>query len=339
MPGDPADSRDLRVVAAPPTAGKPKRVFDVLLAARTGGPVEDFEAHPPVGDPPVDLGAGLRIEALNATLSDLVLEACSLRGHYFRPARQFGFRYAYVLDQPLTEAHRFRWDHDIVLRRAVILSRLVRENTDSTEYAARVTEYADGDLRVMPFDGDESRYIFRLSKGRDWLDAADAEALRSLLDAYVGARPLPDRVRRALWRSEHLAQERWLDVRLPGMVVTLDGLVATSRRQVVRQFVERVPALASELGIPHVTKSFCRKMYAARSQGAHGVEIDLVQVEADQRSAVEKTGRLQTVLRAGFRRAIEDVAFREIFADDDSIRRQWPVRIRPRWRPLRNELL
>jgi hypothetical protein len=328
----PADSRDLPLTGRAPTSEPVARVVDVLLVTtgNDGGSFEDFEAHPPVGEPAVELGRGLTITALEPELAELIMDSCELRGHYFHAKRQYGCRYAFVLDRPLTDAYETRWDPDGAINAAVALSRLVRDNAYSTEYVARVTEHADGERKVVPFDLQESRYSYRLGVGRDWLDDADAQALAALLKVYWEVEhQFPPRLRGALWRCEHLAHERWLDIALPGFAAALDGLVNTSHDQVTRQFVDRVHALGAELDVEGTSKNFCRKMYAARSQGLHGFNIDLL-TASRQEEAVQKTGRLQAVLRSAVRRGLEDPAFRAAFETDETVRSRWPVQVKRR---------
>jgi hypothetical protein len=268
------------------------------------------------------------------------MNACTFRGHYFFPVRQYGCRYAFVLEraQPVRGA-KTQWDPAQMLREALALGRLVRDNDHSTEYAALVTEYDSGELRVMPHDGGNSRYVYRMLDGRDWLDAVEAAELAELLAAFWSGVALPRRLARALWMSEHVAWERYLDVILPALVTALEGMLSTSNRQVTKQFVTRLPALAAELGIPGVSKSFCRKMYQARSQGAHGTDIDLFQHEARHEETIKEVARLQTVLRAAVRRGIEDPEFRARFEDEKGVRACWPVEARRRlWRWPRERL-
>jgi hypothetical protein len=316
------------------------RVYDVLLVTTSeAGTFEEFQIHPPAGDPPVELGRGLSIQQLPSDVNEVVMNACTFRGHYFFASRQYGCRYALVLDLPLTQAHTFRWDPDQVIRDALALSRLVRDNDHSTEYAARVTEYENGELRVMPHDGGESREVYRMLDERDWLDASEATGLADLLAAFWSSGTMPRRVERALWASEHVAWERYLDVILPSLVAALEGMLNTSKRQLVRQFSTRVSALASDLGVLDVSKSLCRRMYEARSQGAHGADIDLFEPEARRDENVKRLARLQAVLRSAIRHAIEDSGFRAAFDSDETVRTRWPVEARhPVWRWQRTKL-
>lgn len=342
MPQHPHDSRGLRSTSHPPHAGEPLHAFDVLLVPASGLPVADEErqAHPPVRRPSVRLADGLNIGVFDGDFAELVMNACEFRGHfYFTTANRPGGRYAYVLDQPVTAAFTSGWDPDELIRLAVALSRYVRDNADSGQYAARVTEYSGGEVRIMPYDCTELRHVYRMGEEeRDWLDEREAEELAELISAFRAIGELPERVGQAFWKVEHTAWERYLDVVQPAMVSALEGLLSTSREQLTRQFVTRVPLVAVELGIAGVSKTFCRRMYDARSQGVHGRGIDLFQPGARRSDAVRQVALLQAVLRAIVRRAIEDPVFRSVFDDDANVRQRWPVEVphrRWRWRRIR----
>src|SRR4051794_35648849 len=80
-----------------PTNAPVVRVRDVLICVTSGADVsmEEVHAHPPIASPiemrvrgagePVDLGRGVYIGRLSGEDVELVMNACSLRGHYFAP--------------------------------------------------------------------------------------------------------------------------------------------------------------------------------------------------------------------------------------------------------------
>ena len=212
-------------------------MYDVLLVMVSGVsvPVEEGRAHPPVATPRVELAPGLTLGKLNTELADLIANACEFRGHfYYSRYRPYGWRYDYVLEQPLAEARCCsRWDQDELIRLALALSRFVRDNADSGQYATRVTEYVNGELRVMPYDCRELRHVYRMSDPhdstiRDWLDADEARRLAELIEAFRSAGRLPGRVEQAFWKLEHTAWEYYADVILPVLAAGLEGLLSTS---------------------------------------------------------------------------------------------------------------
>lgn len=295
------------------------------------------------GSPPVDLGRGVRLDRLPDDEAKLVMNACSPRGHYFVPVRQFGQRCAYIreIDQASWSQHLHTWDPDRVLWDALALSRLVRDNAHSTEYAARIIEHHDGEKAVVYTIGAESKHVYRLRRSRDWLDASEAETLRALLSAYWEAEDaLPARVRRAAWRAEYASWIKWGDLVVPILVSGIESLIKTDRRRATSQFVTRVPRLAESLGVDGVTPDFCDRLYDARSAWIHGAHVQLFTTGREASEAAEAgtpqgpedayqwevfadIALLQDLLRAAVRRAFEEEEFRRVFEDDASIRERW----------------
>jgi hypothetical protein len=133
-----------------------------------------------------------------------------------------------------------------------------------------------------------------------------------------------ERIKDALWRGEHLSQEHYLDIRLPALVAALEGLVSTGKRQVTKQFKNRVPELAKELGVPGVSEGLCQRMYDARSESYHGANIRLLRGGVAGSVAADVL-KLQQVLRKTVKRSLKDLTFGEVFVDETSVRARWPV--------------
>ena len=78
---------------------------------------------------------------------------------------------------------------------AIALSRWIHDNAAGTEFAARIVDYDNGGFQVAQRMFFESSHAYRLPLvERDRLDADDAAALRTLLDAYWHRRgQLPER--------------------------------------------------------------------------------------------------------------------------------------------------
>jgi hypothetical protein len=144
-------------VLGPAGHGPVVSVRDVVICPGTDTDVspEEFREHPPVGFPlfglpedeigPVELGREARLDRLPHEEAELVMNACTPRGHYFVPVRQFSQLYTFVCDvNPAVAQESLTWDRDSVLGDALMLSRLVRDNHYSTQYAARGR--ADGDV-------------------------------------------------------------------------------------------------------------------------------------------------------------------------------------------------
>jgi hypothetical protein len=349
---------DQRGFFGPITEAPVSRVRDVIVCATDpsyDASDGEYQRHPPIGSPilfrqegsapPVDLGRGVRIDRLSAEDAELVMHACTPRGHYFSPIRQFGQRYSLVRDVDLGvhEEHPFRWDHEGVLWDALALSRLVRDNAYSTEYAARVADHEDGMQTVVYTLAGESKHVYRLRRDREWLDSSEGAELRDLLAVYWAVEPtLPSRVRRANWRTEYASWLKWGDLAIATLVGGLEALLKTERHGSTRQFVGRVPALAQDVGIDGIDGALCERIYDARSDWVHGAHVQLFttgQEAQEMKDAEAQQGpqtpqqwnvfdeivRMQDVLRGAVRRCFQDDEFRATFAEDERIRSRWPI--------------
>ncbi len=355
---------DARFSAGPLNAGAIVRVRDLIICAAdssTDVPIEEVYAHPPIGwerrpgmdeerapgefVDEVDLGGGIVIRELERDTAELVMNACTPRGHYFVPVRQFGQRYSFVKEVSLEELEErhFAWDTDGTLDDALTLSRLVRDNGYSTEYAARLLDYEDGQCCVVYVLHREDKAIWRLHHGREWLDAPEGRELAALLAAYWECREhLPPRVRRAMWRMAYAPRIRWADMVVPILVGGIEALLKIGRRDLTQQFKKRIPALASDVGIDGLDEDLAERLYDGRSDWVHGSHVQLFVGEGagadasaaeepegpqggEERSALAEVALLQDVLRGAVRRAIEDAEFRELFVADETIAERWPA--------------
>lgn len=333
----------------PVTSAPVAQLRDVAICVGDGtaASIDDAISHPPIASKialshgkdsdPVDLGRGVSIERLSSDDSDLVMNACTPRGHNFSPIRQFGQRYSFVRRADVGEWARdpYHWDPEGTLWDALALSRLVRDNGHSAQYAARIVDYEDGKQIVVYAALAEGTHVYRLREGRDWLDADEGRELSTLLATYWGcSADLPGRVKRAMWRAEYSCWLRWTDLAIPTIVGGLEALLKTERHGATHQFVVRAPLLATYLGIDGVTERLCRWLYDARSEWAHGLHVRLFAADpsADggpstrlEHEAFSGAALLQDLLRTAVRKAIEDPEFRAVFASTDSVRARWPI--------------
>jgi hypothetical protein len=141
--------RDVLVVAGDPGIEQGDASELILLPRWEGGP---FDRNGRKDPEPIELGRGLRLEKLDHEEGERVLNACSPRGHFFVPVRQFGQMYSLVLDVDpgQLEQGRWTWDTERRIREAVAMSRLVLDNGYSFEYAARVFDHAGEEQQIMP---------------------------------------------------------------------------------------------------------------------------------------------------------------------------------------------
>ena len=121
----------------------------VCVTLELVGLPDEFMKHPPIAGPfrvpatrapgPVDLGRGVRIDRLSDDDAQLVMNACSRRGHYFFPLSTLAQMYSFVREVDLEECkqHPYRWDPEQVIWSTLVSSRLIRHNGYATEFAAR----------------------------------------------------------------------------------------------------------------------------------------------------------------------------------------------------------
>lgn len=320
----------------------PQALRDVLLVPTSDVADEDeeWELHPPAGNPPLDLGRGLWLtQELNGSAAEAIMDACEPRGQNFEPYRQYGCRYAFVRDLPPEEYSTapYSWDREQVLLTAFTLSRLVLDNGYSTQYAARVVEFFDDHTQIIlgPVNL-EGALAYRARDDRDWLDAAEARQLATLLDRFWSReKNLTERVGNAIWLVEQAARRRHAFEALLSVVAGLEALTNTGPRQSTKQFVERVSALAQEVGVQGVSRSLTRRLYERRSVAVHGRRLRLIAATrtngptagdshlADR--AIRELALIQDVLRGAVRRCIEDETFGGHFVDENAVRTKWPV--------------
>jgi hypothetical protein len=343
-------SADLPNFVASPSSAPVKRVRDVIVCptnqATDQPTLEELTAHAPiefsmpaagiVGES-VSIAEGTTIGRLDNAECARVMNACSPRGHHFVPIRQFGQRYSFIreIEPESVRTAPIHWDSDDVLYDCLALSRLVRDNAYSLQYAARILDFEDGQQQIIPAVPSSAAPVFRLRTDRDWLDSADAAELSGLIAVYREVRDvLPDRVRRAMWRAEWSCSLAWADVALAMIVSGLEALLKTDPRRATRQFVRRGPLLARALGIGELTAELCCAAYDGRSAWVHGAPVELFNtagsrrggaLEPSQATVLSEVSRFQDLLRRAVRRAIHEPAFRAVFVSDESVRTCWPL--------------
>lgn len=343
----PADASALpNFVSKPPTEARVTGARDVIVVPTTY--VEgDYVEQEPAGEDAVQLGERLTLERLSPEEVELVMNACMPRGHYFIAVRQYGQRYTFVqqVGDAMLEERPFGWDEDNLLFYSLVLSRLVRDNGHSLEFAARIVDYDDGMQQVIPVHTTRHVATFRLRQDRDWLTAAEASDLRQLLAAFIPIKDaLPWPVIHALNLTEDAVHLQIIQRALLLIVTALEGLLQSSTSGVSRQFRERMPKLAAAVGVDGVDVAFARDLYEARSEAAHGAQVSMfrVQPERDETEEPElphaepepeisepepaaKLALAQDVVRAATRKAIQDPEFRAVFESRESIAERWQL--------------
>ena len=291
---------------------------------------EDLDMHPPAGAPAVELAAGLTIEKIPNDLAERVIHAATPRGENFDPARQFSQLYSFVRRGPLDDDY-FTFDPDLLIRNALQLSRLIVPNGHSTNYAARVLA-----PEVFPFKKEEGptiaalhpenrEFAFRLTTGaRDWLTADDAVELGRLLQRWLEVRGrLPQRVKNGMWWAEWTARTAYIQPAFVNTVSALEALLSTNTAGQRAEFVVRALAAAAELedaGV-NVDAELLDGAYTARSEVTHGAFVAM-DAAGPERDAL---ARLQALLRAMLRRAIDDDDFAGVFTSTATVDERWAI--------------
>ena len=317
------------------------RVRDILILPTDPEPefidLPEWETDPPAGwdgRRPVDLGDGITLGRISDAEAEAVMDASEAAGENFHATRQWSQLQTLVreIDQHEYEAAGAdgdNWDLRHLLSETVALSRLIRDNAFCSEYAGRVIEQAGAARRIIPVVSLDVRLAYRLHNDRPWLTDEEGAELARLRVAYRGA-ALPDRVKRAFWRTERSAHSPYLSEAVTNTVTGLEALLKTERHQATSQFTTRVPALAEELGVDVANVNWAA-VYAARSDASHGARVALFSPPGWSASdpphpdATRLVATALDVLRAAVRKSIEDDAFRAKFASDEAVRDTWPM--------------
>lgn len=285
----------------------------------------DVKDSPPI-QTRIDLSDQIWIGPLDDQIAKLVIDACDKR--YFGPiphARDAWQLYSYVRE--LNVSHKdWNWDHDHVLEAVVALSRLLHPTSAGLLCAARISFDEDGRVdEIYPAvrSGISLEVFLSPQRGRNWLVEADARLLRELVPRLPV--PLPERVHTAFWHHEYAARTYYINHRWSFICTGLEALLHTDRRRNTAQFVQRLPALASELGIT-ITETQADEAYDVRSRLAHGLSLLSTGPGGPPAPQVQLYDCIEDILRFAVLRCMRDSTFADIFRSDDLIRSRWPLR-------------
>ena len=268
------------------------------------------------------LTSDLYIEKLDSVASNIVLDFGIPVGYEaMKPIRQYAYFYAFVREVP-EPASIHDWDTDQKLQTVVALSRLVRPTSISFRHAARLHYSDDGTLKsaypAWLTGMDPDSWLAPEKNYRDWLIEAEMNQLKALLNAQ-SLSGLPVRVTRALWYHEYASRAYYGEIRWITVCVALESMLHTSRGHSTRQFVERLPLLASSVGVPLITKE-AETAYDMRSRLSHGRAAGKLAPSEE-----ELYKKLESVLRAALKESILNSTFAAIFVDKTTIRSKWPI--------------
>jgi hypothetical protein len=191
---------------------------------------------------------------------------------------------------------------------------------------------------------------YRLRRDRDWLTTSEAVELRQLFaDNWAVKEVLPWKVIHALNLGEDAVHLRILQRALLLITVALDGLVHSHRRNAKKQFCERIPQLADEVGVEGIDEEFASELWDRRSEAAHGAQVSMFPVKPGRAEDAEaehpeqphaepelpeaeldtatRLGLAQDLLRAATRKALQDAEFQRIFESNETVAEKWPVEV------------
>lgn len=301
-------------------------IRDVLLTLSTdteGASVDLLLAEPPVTGPH-QLSDELFVEYLEDDLGERVLDACEPRASLeYKTYRQYDPAWAVVRREPQRD-QASKWDEDGLIRRAVMVSRVVRRSNLSLGYTA-VIEHQSGVEEMRIFPSGHQRGVFSAgfapapTGARTWWTNADVTAWSVLFEKdRVSA--LPVRVEHALGYLNWEASFESFAMRLLALCTGLEALVHTERGRSTLQFKARVATLAQHLGVQGLTEAVAANAYDHRSAASHGKRT------APATDALwDVHDLLEEVLRRSISRCISDAGFAAQFADDNSVRAAFPL--------------
>jgi|SRR5712664_2395830 len=268
------------------------------------------------------LTSDLYIEKLDSVASNIVIEFGIPTGYeVMKPFRQYAQFYAFVRQLP-ESARIHEFDGDQRLQNAVALSRLVRPTSISFRHAARLHYRDDGTLKsaypAWLTGVDPDSWLAPEENYRDWLIEAEMKQLKSLLNASPLS-ALPVRLSRALWYHEYASRTYYGEIRWITVCVALESMLHTSRGFSTRQFVERLPLLASSLGVSFTAQE-AETAYDMRSRLSHGGATGKLAPSEEQLYK-----KLELVLRTALKEAILNPTFAVTFTDENTIRSKWPI--------------
>lgn len=253
----------------------------------------------------------------------LILEACDPPGVNLGDGIDLRAPlYAFVrYDAPRDPMHA--WDQDERLQLCIALSRLIRPTSLSFGYSVRLIGSLDSDRYELipgPVRGFGAQAWTAIPE-HDWLSLDDFEQLRELM-AVFGENPLTpkSRLSRALWYFEYASRTELIDVRWPLIATAVETVLSTDPSKATRHFTRRISMLAAYLGLPAITQSDASRMWGLRSALVHGAKHGGL---GPDDFALYR--RMEEVLRATLRRAIEDAAFRAMFDTSASLDAAFPV--------------
>lgn len=258
-------------------------------------------------------------------LAQRVIAACQALGENWDVPHEWSTYAFWRTNAPYSKDRVIRFDADRRLSTTIQLSRLVRPTSIGYSRAARILEWDDQPIQIIPgrHEG-RGAVAFVADERENWIRDQDVPTIRALV-AVFEPDLLPNRVKRAMMYHEYAHGLRELDVRWPLLVSAAESLVHTDERKkvfgpggmrVTDQFVRRLERLAAIIPAIGWTAGFLEEAYEHRSGFAHGRGRGAV---SEAESLAMYSG-LESGLRIALRAAMQESGVAKMFASDESIR-------------------
>lgn len=298
-----------------------EKATDYLVVPTREATAEELTAHPPLGadGTPFEISDFVVIERLGSGVADRLMDECTPGN--LKATRQYGERYSFVRRDAPTDLP-YDWDPDQEITSAIALSRLVRSNAYSTQFAVRSVDYGTTE-KFIPLHGEGAFYGYTIDPSRrDWLDIEEGTELRELCADYrSNSVDWEARERRAFRLCEESARKPYVDDTAMATVTGLEALLHTKRKHSTKQFVERSVHLADRLGAVGYTRDVAEAVYDLRSAAVHGSDLD----SADDEQVRTQVSATQDLLRTTVATIVREPKFGEIFRSTERIRAEFPI--------------
>lgn len=294
-----------------------------ILHIRSGPPYPDPATSPQIAaDTRFDLTDDIWIEKLDKEFATKIQGACEPAHYKFDRDINDRHLYAFVGNIPQNETARKEGLLDLIT--AIALSRFIQPTSTGERYCAKIHPHwgPDPPIQGLLLTG-SCPDVFLGDNSRDWLSPDDGIELRKLMPWVSAEKKMHGRVFRAYWNHDQATRTYYLDTRWNLVVSGLEALITVEKRNVGRQFVNRVRKLAIECGID-LSEAELHDAYSVRSGLAHaqsflyGLGTTLPQDK--HRPLYDK---LEALLRRLVKKSLLDEGFGQHFADDAAVKTRW----------------
>jgi hypothetical protein len=330
----------LRRFAVPASAN----YVHVLLHSTNGNDRQEEGAEQCPG--PFEIGERLWVCRMPNELRDAVYKACEPPGEPYEAAhRQYGQLYTVALFMgQMLPGTLSSWDAYGYITKFVTFSQLLHPTSIGFGNTAILRFDSDGNFKQAspgPCRG-MTEHAAVIPPMRNWLSKTECETAKALFHK-TNLDGLPARVARANWSVQHAAYQFFFEVRMMLVASALDSLVHIENEGsgigTGRQFKERVPMIAVDLGIA-LTPNDAEALWKHRSDVVHGRDPWLsVRNPDDPKWQVSPLHRddpfvqrylmAEEILRRTVLKCLTNQQFADRFASDDTVKAAYPLSPHP----------